>query len=327
MRRSFPQNSHDWQALTANSPLARRVPRWSVGIAQPPAPAQLLCSTRSPDPNARITGSRNHAPRSIGDDRLHGRVRPADRLPQAPLRMNATWPTIARNLTGNRLDQIGRHGKRLLLRFSNRRILVIEPRMTGLLLIDGEPGTEHLRFELRLQGGDCNRLAYWDRRGLGQVFLLDETGLQDYLSPGRIGPDALTITPAELRENLRHRRIPVKVGLLDQKAVAGIGNIYASEILHLAGIDPRRRCCRISRSQWQAIHEQMLVVLTTAIRYEGSTLADGTWRTALNRPGDYQNHHRVYDRQAEPCPRCGQGPVRRIVQAQRATYFCGRCQK
>lgn len=243
-----------------------------------------------------------------------------------PLKMNATWPTIARNLTGKRLEQIDRHGKRLLLKFSNRRILVIEPRMTGLLLVAGEPGSEHLRFEFLLRGGDCDRIAYWDRRGLGQVFLLDQAGLDDYLSPRRIGPDALTITADQLRDNLRQRRISIKPGLLDQKAVAGVGNIYASEILHLSGIDPRRRCQRVTRNQWQLIHKHMLHVLKSAIRHEGSTLADGTYRNALNQAGDYQNHHRVYDRDGSPCPTCGDGPVRRIVQAQRATFFCGSCQ-
>lgn len=247
------------------------------------------------------------------------------RCRKRPLKMKPGWSTIARHLAGKQLVTVERHGKRLLLGFSSGRWMVIEPRMTGLLLVDGEPGPDHLRFELELCGGDCDRIAYWDRRGLGQVYLLDESGLAEYLAPGKIGPDALTITPQQLQQGLEHRSIAVKVGLLDQKAVAGIGNIYASEILHLCRIDPRVPCRRITRRQWQTIHGQMLVVLEQAIHMEGSTLSDGTYRTALNNPGGFQNRHRVYDRAGRTCD-CG-GTIRRIVQAQRATFFCGQCQK
>ena len=118
--------------------------------------------------------------------------------------------------------------------------------------------------------------------------------MAEYLSPKRIGPDATTITAEQLRANLKDRKIAVKVGLLDQKAIAGVGNIYASEILHLCGIDPRRRCNKISKKDWNLVHKKTLLVMETAIRAEGSTLSDGTYRTALNDPGNYQNEHRVY---------------------------------
>lgn len=249
------------------------------------------------------------------------------RCRKRPLQMNVAWSTIARRLRQQRIRQVDRRGKRLILRFENKWALVIEPRMTGLVLVENPPTEEHLRFEFQLSGGDCDRIAFWDQRGLGQVFLLDQTGLDDYLSPKRIGPDALEITVEQLRENLQQRRIPIKVGLLDQKAVAGIGNIYASEILHLAGIDPRKRCCDITKPQWKKIHKQNLIVLQTAIDQEGSTLSDGTYRTALNDPGSYQNEHRVYDQDGKKCRSCGKGTVRRLVQAQRSTYFCNQCQK
>jgi formamidopyrimidine-DNA glycosylase len=110
--------------------------------------------------------------------------------------------------------------------------------------------------------------------------------------------------------------------------VAGIGNLYASEILHLCRIHPARRCDKITRLQWQAIAEATQAILAAAIRYEGSTLGDGTYRNALNNEGGYQNYHRVYDRAGESCFRCGpRSGVLRIVQAQRATFFCPNCQK
>lgn len=237
------------------------------------------------------------------------------------------WSTIARRLRNREITEIDRHGKRLMLWFDKKMILVIEPRMTGLMLVSDPPTKEHLRFEFDLDGGKHEQIAYWDQRGLGQVFLLDRAGLAEYLSPKRIGPDAIRISPEQLRDNLTDRKIPIKVGLLDQKAIAGVGNIYASEILHLCGIDPRKRCHRISRREWSRVHEKTLLVLETAIQYEGSTLSDGTYRNSLNDEGSYQNEHRVYDREGMKCPTCRMGSIRRIVQAQRSTYFCNQCQK
>jgi formamidopyrimidine-DNA glycosylase len=119
----------------------------------------------------------------------------------------------------------------------------------------------------------------------------------------------------------------VKVALLDQRAVAGIGNLYASEILHLARIHPEQPCTRLTPRQWAAIENAALDVLETAIRYEGSTLSDGTYRNALNKEGGYQNEHRVYDKAGHPCSRCARVVIARIVQAQRSTFYCPRCQR
>jgi formamidopyrimidine-DNA glycosylase len=245
-----------------------------------------------------------------------------------PLQTLPAWPAMARQLAGQQLKKIDRHGKRLLLGFASGRCLIIEPRMSGLVLVGQPPDPESVRLELDLKGGRCRRLTYWDRRGLGRLILADEQATAEYLSPQRLGPDALDISEDELRENLGHRDIPVKVALMDQKAVAGIGNIYASEILHAARVDPRRRCSSLRRPRWRAIHAAMLEVLNEAIRLEGSTLSDGSYRNAMNRPGSYQNRHRVYDRMGESCPRCGgSSQIERIVQAQRSTYFCPRCQR
>jgi formamidopyrimidine-DNA glycosylase len=151
--------------------------------------------------------------------------------------------------------------------------------------------------------------------------------LQAALGAGALGPDALELTADALRQRLHTSRRAIKVALLDQRAVAGIGNLYASEILHHAAIDPRTRCTRLTRGQWEKIHAATQEVLRTAIKYEGSTLSDGTYRNALNQSGGYQNHHRVYDRAGESCPRCKNKLVRRIVQTQRSTFYCPGCQR
>jgi formamidopyrimidine-DNA glycosylase len=136
----------------------------------------------------------------------------------------------------------------------------------------------------------------------------------------------LRVNAAELQARFDNSRREVKVALLDQRALAGIGNLYASEILHVAGINPQKRCDQLTGPMWAAIHEAMLDVLNTAIKYEGSTLGDGTYRNALNKDGSYQNQHRVYMRESEKCLSCKQGSIKKIVQAQRSTFFCPKCQ-
>ena len=121
------------------------------------------------------------------------------------------------------------------------------------------------------------------------------------------------------------KAVTVKAALLDQRAVAGIGNIYAAEILFRVGIDPRIQCRRLRAETWERIAVEARRVLAEAIRLEGSSIGDETYRTADARPGRAQRRHRVYGREGKPCRRC-QTPVERIVLAQRATFFCPACQ-
>ena len=169
-------------------------------------------------------------------------------------------------------------------------------------------------------------LWFWDRRGLGTLQLLSDEQLTARYGSDDIGPDALEVTPNLLRQRLGKSRRAIKVALLDQRAVAGIGNLYASEILHVARVNPQLPCAELSSARWQRIADATRHVLEEAVRYEGSTLSDGTYRNALNQAGSYQNQHRVYDRADEPCPRGCRSVVQRIVQAQRSTFFCPKCQ-
>jgi formamidopyrimidine-DNA glycosylase len=251
-----------------------------------------------------------------------GRVRCLRR----PILIEPDGRTLARRLTGRRIDEVGRVGKRVVLRLDSGDRLVFEPRMTGLVLVADPPTQEHLRFRLDLAGGPIAHVWYWDRRGLGSVRLFSEKQFAERLGDGSLGPDALALSADDLRQRLATSRRAIKVALLDQRAVAGIGNLYASEILHLAGVHPARRCDLLTAAQWQAVQARMVEVLELAIRHEGSTLSDGTYRNALNQAGGYQNHHRVYDRAGELCASCGRAAIVRIVQAQRATFFCPTCQ-
>jgi formamidopyrimidine-DNA glycosylase len=247
-----------------------------------------------------------------------------------PISIAPEFARFRRKLVGKRVLEVGRRGKRVLLCLSDRAMVVIEPRMTGLVLLADPPGPEHLRLRISLRGGGLSgpgQMLFWDRRGLGTVRWLSEAEVRRWLVSGRLGPDALEITCEELKQRLGTSRRPIKVALMDQQRVAGIGNLYASEILFLAGVDPRAACHRLSVRQWQAIQHAIGYVLRLAIEHEGSTLSDGTYRNALNNPGGYQNHHRVYDRHGTRCVRCGEGEIQRIVQAQRSTFYCPGCQR
>jgi formamidopyrimidine-DNA glycosylase len=243
---------------------------------------------------------------------------------------------VARSLRGRRLIAVHRRGKRAILQLSPARrpptgatgqegFLVIEPRMTGLLLVAEPPTTAHVRLRLRFESEAAPELLFWDRRGLGTVALVDADGLDRMCGSQRLGPDALGVDADTYRARLGRSSRPVKVALLDQKSVAGIGNIYASEILFRAGVHPKRRCRRLRGAEWARLAAATREILAEAVALGGSTLRDATYRTAENREGRYQERHRVYARAGLPCPRCGT-PIRRIVQAQRSTFYCPGCQ-
>src|SRR5262245_58576523 len=261
---------------------------------------------------------------AVSGSRILGAER--ERCRRRPILVQPAGSALGRRVAGRRIEEVARLGKRVVLKLDSGDRLIFEPRMTGLVLVADPPTVEHLRFRLDLADGPIPHVWYWDRRGLGSVRLLDERQFATQLGNGYLGPDALALSADELRERLVSSRRAIKVALLDQKAVAGIGNLYASEILHLARIHPAKRCDLLKPDQWAAIHTRMLEVLHLAIQHEGSTLSDGTYRNALNQSGGYQNLHRVYDRAGELCLQCGQSKILRIVQAQRATFFCPLCQ-
>ncbi|QEG20586.1 bifunctional DNA-formamidopyrimidine glycosylase/DNA-(apurinic or apyrimidinic site) lyase [Mariniblastus fucicola] len=253
----------------------------------------------------------------------------AERTPCAkrPIQIKPRIDHLNKRVAGVKIASVDRLGKRVVIRMETGDRIIMEPRMTGLVLVTDPPTDEHLRFRLRLKKCKHKELLFWDRRGLGQIALLSEKQYQAKLSDGSLGPDALEISRKDFPGRFNSSRREVKVALLEQSRIAGIGNIYASEILHLAHVHPQARCDRLSKKQWDRIFEFTVEVLETAIRHEGSTLSDGTYRNALNDEGSYQNEHRVYDRAGETCPSCGKGNVLRIVQAQRSTFYCKACQK
>jgi formamidopyrimidine-DNA glycosylase len=251
----------------------------------------------------------------------------ACRSPCRPLQIRPTVRQMNRLVRGCTVIRATRRAKRIVLELDSGWGFAIEPRMTGLMLLSDPPDRKHLRFEWRLRSAEGERsLWFWDQRGLGTITLHSPEELRALLEPGRLGIDALEMTPGDWEGVCSATTRAIKVLLLDQKRVAGIGNLYASEILHLARIAPQSPANSLTRSQLTRMSRAVLSVLSDAILYEGSTLGDGTYRNALNQNGSYQNAHRVYDREHEACQSCVRGVIERIVQAQRSTFFCPRCQ-
>lgn len=249
------------------------------------------------------------------------------RCRRRPITIEPAMASFRRQAVGATVTGVSRIGKRVVVELDRGTAIVFEPRMTGLVLVAEPPTREHLRLRIKLEGGPASELLFWDRRGLGSVRLFSRELLAKRYDDSALGPDALSITAEQLAERLGSSHRPIKVALLDQRTVAGIGNLYAAEILHRAGIHPAMRCDRLKRDHWWRLHGAIGEILEMAIEHEGSTLSDGTYRNALNQSGGYQNHHRVYDRAGEPCLVCGAATIKRIVQAQRATFFCPNCQR
>lgn len=219
-------------------------------------------------------------------------------------------------LEGRAVRSIGRHGKRMVWLLSDGQCLVFQLRMTGRLFwLEGDDTVPHARMVLSFPAG---RVVLSDPRRFATVELCRFAPC----SPAADGLGALD--PKRLADAARKRRLPVKSFLMDQKAVAGIGNIYASEILHRAGIDPLRPACDLFPAEWKKIASASARILKKAVESRGTSISD--WRDLHAGPGDYQRHLRVYGRRGEPCRTCG-GEIRRVLIAGRSTFYCPRCQK
>jgi formamidopyrimidine-DNA glycosylase len=249
------------------------------------------------------------------------------RCPCKPISITPSVRQLAKRIVGCKVTQVRRLAKRVVLDFSSNDSLVIEPRMTGLMLLADPPDVGHLRLEWEFEGtAKYDKIWFWDRRGLGTVRLFREEEYQREFHTGKLGPDALLMTKFLWQEACQKTKRAIKVAMLDQKLVAGIGNLYASEILHVSRIHPAVPACELTSAQLGRLSRAVNSILTTAISHEGSTLGDATYRNALNQNGTYQNQHRVYGKAGEFCTRCRSVPVERIIQAQRSTFFCPGCQ-
>jgi formamidopyrimidine-DNA glycosylase len=225
--------------------------------------------------------------------------------------LDATAKAIARAT----IRAVRRRGKQILIDL-DRGLLYVHLGMTGKLLWNETPA----KYTRALVVLDNGTLLYDDVRQFGRVEFFKDVPE----SFERLGPDALSITFDEFYARLKMHRGALKPLLLNQAFVAGIGNIYADELLFAAGIHPRASASRISRGRAKKMYKHLTEVLQLAIVHRGSSISD--YVDAAGESGAFQHLHNVYSREGRPCPRCG-ALIRRIVVGQRGTHYCPRCQR
>jgi len=230
---------------------------------------------------------------------------------------------FAVQLAGRVIEAIDRRGKYLVFHLSGGAALLSHLGMSGALLLQPAGTARQLHDHVRLRLADGQQLTYNDPRRFG---LLRLGRVEDFVELTTVGPDPLAagFSVAALAARARGRKKPVKNLLMDQRALGGIGNIYANEILFRARIRPGRQAKRLTRAELTRLLAATRIVLRSAIRLGGSSISD--YRDGTGRPGYFQLRLRVYDRAGQPCPRC-RTPIRRAVHAGRSSFYCPRCQR
>ncbi len=229
----------------------------------------------------------------------------------------------AKDITGARITAILRRGKYIRIQFEDGRRLVVHLRMSGRLRLDyGDCERDYVRMVLHLDDGTS--VYFVDPRRLGTAAVC-KNGDDPPLGVEPLDP---LFTRAVLSKLTSESRAPIKSFLLNQRKVAGIGNIYAAEALWQARIDPRRRADELTGVEIGRLHKAIVGVLGDAVAQLGTTLGSSVsdYRPTAAEGGSYQNHLTVYGREGKPCERCRE-PIERVIQAGRSTCFCPKCQR
>ena len=229
---------------------------------------------------------------------------------------------------GARVVEVQRHGKSVALvceREAEKRVVVAELGMTGLLLLTraSVPSAKHVHMIMRLTNGPQPEVWYWNARRFGRVSLLDQKAWTAYRQR-RFGRDPFTMTDEEFVDVIKSCRGRVKAVLLNQHRIAGIGNIYANELLFRSGIHPHARGCRLSKRRIRVLFETMQRVLEEAIRMGGSSIRDFVAPDGTR--GQFQGRHLVYQKSGARCPN-GCGTRIHGLRGERASFVCPACQK
>jgi len=254
-------------------------------------------------------------------------------------RADLRWPFpegMAARLSGQRILRLGRRSKYLLMDLESGETLIVHLGMSGRMQVSGltlglfhndHPAPEkhdHVVFDMA--GGA--RITFNDPRRFGAMDLWPTERIEQHWLIEKIGPEPFSNLFDEryLAKALKTRKTPIKIALLDQRIVAGLGNIYVCETLHRAGISPRRLACNLSQGRAGALVPIIRDVLSEAIEAGGSSLRDH--RQTDGALGYFQHRFRVYDRETEPCvtPDC-RGTISRIVQSGRSSFYCPQCQR
>ena len=234
---------------------------------------------------------------------------------------SADW--LRQRIRGQRILDIKRRGKYIIFALSGGDNLIFHLKMTGRLLVRLSTAEMDRYVRMVFHLDDSQQLRFADMRKLGRVYLVDDAEA----IVGTLGPEPLTddFKLEDFAQILRRRSGRIKPLLLNQRFIAGVGNIYANEILFAAGIHPLRKADTLAPAEVEALYHAIQRVLRQAIAQRGTTF-DGAYRDAWGERGQHQESLKVFQREGKPCPRCGT-PIARITLGGRGTYFCPRCQK
>jgi formamidopyrimidine-DNA glycosylase len=232
-------------------------------------------------------------------------------------------------LEGAKITGTQRKGKYLLLALDTGSVLVIHLRMSGQLLRAAvkDPVAKHTHITITFtQGG---QLRFVDPRTFGEMFLAtpDEiTSEIEELSTLGVDPVETPMSWVDFGHLMRSKNTTLKAFLTDQSMIAGIGNIYADEILFDAGLRYDRITGSLTTQEIRRLYRSLVEILHEAIKYGGSTLADGQYVDLFGKPGDFQSHHQVYNRDRQPCRRCRRNDIVKVKVSSRSTFYCEVCQ-
>ncbi|HET9383657.1 MAG TPA: bifunctional DNA-formamidopyrimidine glycosylase/DNA-(apurinic or apyrimidinic site) lyase [Gemmatimonadales bacterium] len=236
-------------------------------------------------------------------------------------------PRLLKTLTGNTIEQVYRRAKHIVFRLDSGHRMIIQPRMTGSVIVyDRKLTRDELKYAVLIGTlSDGRTFVYRDVRRLGTIWLLDEEGWMAYT--GRIGPEPLeeTFTSFVFADRLKGTRTAVKKAIMDQRRLAGVGNIYANEALFDARLNPARSTHKLSREEFARLHGAIVDVLQRALASSGTTLRD--YRTGTGAEGRFQFELRVYGRGGEKCLQCGRKLVMTHEIDKRQTTYCKKCQR
>lgn len=242
-------------------------------------------------------------------------------------------PTLAQDIIGTRVIEIGRRAKYLQLFLDQGLVWCIHLGMSGRILmspiLQGAPPSQrhdHVVWTVAAAEGGGHHFSFRDPRRFGFMALIPAPQLPIHPFFRHLGPEPFeeAFSLERLAQTLQKSRRPIKIALMDQRLVVGVGNIYASEALFNAQIHPARLASSLTFPETEKLHGAIIDILRQAIEAGGSTLRD--YRHPSGEIGDFQSHFRVYDQAQKPCSRCHKGPIEKQVQGGRATYYCPSCQ-
>jgi formamidopyrimidine-DNA glycosylase len=260
-----------------------------------------------------------HAARSLGAQIIGRTIVAVTRLDWQRMVEMPAVEQFLELLQGRQVLAAGRRAKWIVLTLDGGWALALHLRMSGSVTVHAPDAQPDVYTHLVLLLDDGRQVFFHDTRKFGRARLLDSVGLAALESAHGVEPLYDAFTPALLGELLLRRRARLKPLLLDQKVIAGIGNIYADEALWNAQLHPLRSSDSLDDDEIVRLHSGIRLALLQGLEHGGSTLRD--YRNGYGEPGSNQEHFNVYDRQGQPCPRCGT-PIEKIVVGQRGTHLC-----